>query len=252
MSTNHPDWPAEYGHLPLGVVASTLDEAQRDAGQFPNPTWFTATKQTAPRGRRGRPWIGPEGNFAATLSLPVEDATTAAFRSFIAALALADALSAYVPDPDCLSLKWPNDVLIDGRKVAGILLESLSAQNQIWGVAIGIGVNLAEAPPLSSLEDGAMSPTSLAAASGKVVAPDEFLAELAPAFAKWETVYRTGGFEPIREEWLRRAARLGEVVTARTVRDTFTGTFDTLDDAGQLVLNTPEGRVAVPAADVYF
>lgn len=231
---------------------STLDEAQRQASKFPNPTWFTASRQTAPRGRRGRAWISTEGNFAATLSLPVEDPTKAAFRSFIAALAVADALSAFLPDPSCLALKWPNDVLLDGCKVAGILLESLSTGNQIWGVAIGIGVNLAEAPPLSSLEDGAVAPVSLAGASGTVVTPDGFLAELAPAFAKWETFYRTNGFDTIREAWLGRAARLGEMITARTVRDTFIGTFDTVDDAGQLVLNTPKGRVAVPAADVYF
>lgn len=246
-----PPWPSDYGHLPCGVVDSTLDEARREAGKFPNPTWFTATRQTAARGRRGRTWIAPKGNFGATVSVPIQDATTAAFRSFVAALALAEALDAFL-DADRITLKWPNDVLVDGRKIAGILLESLSAQNRIWGVAIGIGVNLAEAPPLSSLEEGAVSPVSLAAVSGQIVTPDAFLTHLAAAFAHWETTLREQGFPAIRTAWLARAAKLGEVITARTVRDSFTGTFDTVDDAGQLVLKTAEGRISVPAADVYF
>lgn len=236
----------------MGEVGSTLDVAQESAGQYPNPTWFTATRQTVARGRRGRVWIAPEGNFAATLTLPIKEPATAAFRSFIAALALAEAIDVHLKDAERVTLKWPNDVLIDGRKVAGILLESLSAQNRIWGVAIGIGVNLAEAPPLSSLEKGAVMPISLAAASGTLVSPDGFLAHIAPAFAAWESTFQTGGFAPIRTAWLARAARLGEVITARTVRETFIGTFDTIDDAGQLVMKAAEGRIKVPAADVFF
>ncbi|NNE88657.1 MAG: biotin--[acetyl-CoA-carboxylase] ligase [Silicimonas sp.] len=238
--------------MPLGEVSSTLDVAQESAGQYPNPTWFTATRQTAPRGRRGRTWVETEGNFAATLTLPIENPAEAAFRSFIAALAVADALDAFVKTPASVSLKWPNDALLDGRKVAGILLESLSAQNRIWGVAIGIGVNLAAAPPFEAMDEGAVAPVALADIIGQTISPEDFLTQLAPAFAQWEQTFQTNGFTAIRTAWLARAAKLGEVITARTVRDTHTGTFDTVDDAGQLVLNTPQGRITVPAADVYF
>ena len=228
-----------------------MDVARDSAGQYPNPTWFTATRQTAPRGRRGRAWVEPEGNLAATLSLSVSDPSEAAFRSFIAALALAEALDAFI-DRDRITLKWPNDVLLDGRKVAGILLESLSAQNHIWGVAIGIGVNLAATPPSASLENGAVSPISVAEVTGKTISAEDFLIFLAQAFATWEKTFQQSGFAPIRTAWLARAARLGTLITARTVRDTHTGTFDTIDDAGQLVLTTNDGRISVPAADVYF
>ncbi|MEO9826555.1 MAG: biotin--[acetyl-CoA-carboxylase] ligase [Paracoccaceae bacterium] len=251
MSTK-PTWPVGYGHFPCGVVDSTLDEARREAGKFPNPTWFTATRQTAPRGRRGRAWVEPEGNFAATLAIPVANPNEAAFRSFIAALALNDALRAFPGVGDGTALKWPNDVLLNGRKVAGILLESLTVQNRIWGVAIGIGVNLAQAPQNNALEEGAVAPICLADVTSNAVSPEDFLAHLACAFDRWETAFQTGGFTVIRTAWLARAAKLGEVITARTVRDTFTGTFDTIDDAGQLVLKTAEGRITVPAADVYF
>ena len=229
-----------------------MDVARESAGQYPNPTWFTATRQTAPRGRRGRAWIEPEGNFAATLALSVADPSEAAFRSFIAALALAESLDAFVDRTDLIALKWPNDVLLEERKIAGILLESLSAQNRIWGVAIGIGVNLAEVPQRTDLEEGAVPPISLAHVIGKTVSPDDFLLHLAGAFANWETVFHKSGFAAIRTAWLSRAARLGTQITARTVRDTHTGTFDTIDDAGQLVLTTRDGRITIPAADVYF
>ena len=247
-----PTWPAAYGHVPCGVIDSTLDEARREAGKFPNPTWFTATRQTAPRGRRGRAWVEPEGNFAATLSMSVNDPNEAAFRSFVAALALEDALAAFLGQSDETALKWPNDVLLNGRKVAGILLESLTAQNRIWGVAIGIGVNLVQAPHTDALENGAIAPISLSEATGRTISADDFLAHLAFAFDQWESTFQTGGFAAIRTAWLARAARLGEVITARTVRDTYTGTFDTIDDAGQLVLTTSDGRITIPAADVYF
>lgn len=240
-------WPAEYGHLPLGEVTSTLDVARDHAGQYPNPTWFTATRQTAARGRRGRAWVEHEGNFAATLALPIDDPARAAFRSFIAALALHDAINEVSPDAS-LSLKWPNDVLLSGGKVAGILLESLTHQNRIWGVAIGIGVNLAMAPPASSVEPDAVPPTALPTP----VTPTVFLDHLAPAFARWETQFREAGFAPIQQAWLTKAARLGEVITARTTRDSHTGTFETIDESGQLVLRTAKGHLAIPAADVFF
>ena len=244
-------WPVDYGHYPLDEVTSTLDVAREQGGIYPNPTWFTATRQTAARGRRGRSWVEPEGNFAATLSLPIADPNQAAFRSFIAALALHDAMSGLLPTDAGLSLKWPNDVLLNGGKVAGILLETLTHKNRIWGVAIGIGVNLAAAPPASSVEPDAVPPKALADA-GVTVTPDVFLSHLAPAFDKWETTFIQSGFPVIRHAWLNHAARLGETITARTVRDTLTGTFETIDDTGQLVLRTAKGQVQVPAADVFF
>ena len=97
-----------------------------------------------------------------------------------------------------------------------------------------------------------MRPVSLADMTGVTVTPEDFLDALAVAFAKYEEQFTTFGFAPIRTAWLARAARLGEVITARTTRDIFEGTFETVDDSGALVLKTANGRVQIPAGDVFF
>ena len=140
-----PTWPAGVGHFPSVEVTSTLDEARQFAGQYPKPTWFTAQRQTASRGRRGRAWIAPEGNFYGTLSLPCPDPELASLRSFVAALALYNALRALMGQGPTLALKWPNDVYIQTEskvgKAAGILVEGRNKGNASK-VVIGIGVNL--------------------------------------------------------------------------------------------------------------
>ena len=214
--------------------------------------WLTATRQTASRGRRGRAWVAPEGNFYGTLSIPTTSTETASLRSFVAALALHDALHAVIGDGPTLALKWPNDVLVNGGKVAGILLESLTVQNRMWGVAVGIGVNLVAAPDMAQVEDGAVPPVSVKGESGADVTPDLFLAHLAPAFAHYDAQLATYGFGPIRTAWLDKAARLGETITARLPNEDVTGRFDTVDEFGYLVLNTAKGPRRIAAADVFF
>ncbi len=245
-------WPHGYGHLPLAEVGSTLDEAARRLAELQGPTWITATRQTAARGRRGRAWVGPAGNFAATLVLPGIDPGTAALRSFVAALALHEACVGLTGRPDAFALKWPNDVLLNGGKLAGILLESLMQGGRIAGLAIGIGVNLAAVPAPGALEPGALTPVSLAGETGTRVTPQDFLEALAPAYAGWEAQLATYGFAPVRRAWMARAARLGETITARLPAEEVTGIFREVDDAGQLVLHTPDGLRRIAAADVYF
>lgn len=176
----------------------------------------------------------------------------AALRSFVAALALYDACVAVTGRSDGLSLKWPNDVLLNGGKLAGILLESTGMGRELGHLAIGIGVNLSQAPQPDALEEGAVRPVSLLSETGADVMPEDFLTELAANYARYETQFVTYGFEPIRTAWLDRAARLGEVITARTATSETVGTFETVDGNGNLVLNTAKGRAAIPAADVYF
>ena len=153
--------------------------------------------------------------------------------------------------PAALALKWPNDVLLNGGKVAGILLESLAAGDAVW-LAVGIGVNLADAPAPAEVEPGALRPVSLRGETGLCPDPEAVLDLLAPAFDRWDRQLATFGFGPVRTAWLARAARLGEPITARTARDTLTGTFETVDETGALVLRTAAGRVALPAAEVFF
>ncbi len=233
----------------LERVDSTLSEADRVAGTLSSPCWILALEQTAARGRRGRPWSMPKGNFAATYVMqPVEQPEQVALRSFVASLALNDAFVAATGRVESFALKWPNDVLLNGGKVAGILLE----RTGMGHLSIGIGVNLADAPATAEVEPGAVAPVSLQGETGVLLTPESFLNLLAPAYAHWEAQFTTYGFEPIRTAWLARAARLGEVIRARTVSDEWTGTFETVDETGQLVLLTAKSRVAIPAADVFF
>lgn len=238
----------------LAEVDSTNSEAARLAkAGLRQPTWIMARRQTAARGRRGRAWVSPEGNFAATLVFrPAGGPVAAAQRSFVAALALADALSAVCGPSVPLSLKWPNDVLLNGGKVAGILLESLGTGGSVDHLAIGIGVNLAAAPPADLVEPGAVTPVSVAGETGLTVSSDEFLTQLAIAFARREAQMATYGFAPIRTAWLAGAARLGQPITARTGTEAITGTFDGLAEDGSLILTTPQGARTIPAADIYF
>ncbi|AKS46590.1 BirA family transcriptional regulator, biotin operon repressor / biotin-[acetyl-CoA-carboxylase] ligase [Octadecabacter temperatus] len=252
MLTKVPEWPAGVGHQQFLEVSSTLDVARQEAGQFPNATWFTATLQTASRGRRGRSWVAPEGNFYGTLSIPCTNPVIAPLRSFVAALALHDALRGVMGEGPTLALKWPNDVLLNSGKVGGILLESLMVQGQMWGVAVGIGVNLIAAPSIAQVEGGAVYPVSVKGESGEDVTPDAFLKHLAPAFAHWDAQLTSYGFNGIRTAWLDRAARIGETITARLSNEEVTGRFETVDENGYLVLNTPKGTRQIAAGDVFF
>lgn len=212
------------------------------------PAWILALEQTAARGRRGRSWSTPRGNFAGTLIMqrtgtPAE----AALRSFVASLALYDAFVAVTGVPEAFALKWPNDVLLNGGKVAGILLETVGSH-----LVIGIGVNLSHAPRPDEVEARAVTPVSLSGALGKDIPPEVFLDALATAYAQRETQFTTYGFAPVRNAWLAHAARIGEVVTARTMQDETVGVFEDVDTDGCLVLGTTKGRVTIAAADVYF
>lgn len=237
----------------LACVDSTLNEAARIAPDLSGPEWILAHQQTAARGRRGRAWHMPVGNFAATLVLPVAGSPAQnALRSFVTSLALREAFVAATGNEAAFALKWPNDVLLKGGKVAGILLESVGQNAKTPQLVIGIGVNLANAPSSDQVEEGAVRPVSLHGETGVLVSPEAFLELLANAFAHFEDQFQTYGFEPIRTAWLSHAARLGEVIIARTTREELRGTFREVDEAGQLVLETSQGRIAIPAADVFF
>ncbi len=243
-------WPERTDRFIFDELDSTMAEAARIAPDLHRPAWIMARHQTAARGRRGRVWSNPQGHFAATyVYKPEGTAGDAALRSFFAANAVYEALAMKI-DRDRLSLKWPNDVLLDGGKVAGILLESVGTAVALDWLAIGIGVNLVRAP--AGVRDAAFPPIGLEEAGGAPCDQDEFLSLLASNMATEEGLFQRLGFGPIRKNWLRRAARLGEVITARTAREEITGRFETIDEAGQLVLETPKGQVRIPAADVYF
>ncbi len=246
-------WPEGTGRHVLPVTDSTNAHALREAPAMSGPAWFLGLEQTAGRGRRARAWSSPRGNFHGSLLLfPTERPDQVALRSFAAALALRDAFVALTGVPQAFSLKWPNDVLLNGAKVAGILLEATSAGAGVQALAIGIGVNLIAHPDQSVMEEGALPAVSLLSETGIRVTPEAFLDALAPAYAKWEAVFTAQGFAPLREAWLSQAAKIGEHIRARTGKDTFYGVFETIDSQGNLILATATGQMAIPAAEVFF
>ena len=190
-----------------------MDEARRRLPGLTRPTWVLAYEQTSGRGRRGRRWRAPRGHFAATLIFrPLCSPAAAAQRSFLMANALYEALALWVSRAR-LSVKWPNDVLLDDGKVAGILLESAGQGGLVDWLSIGVGVNLGEPPP----DDGnPFKPVSLGRTVGQAVDPEDFLDVLAATYATQEARLAEAGFQPIRRSWLQTAARLGEIITART------------------------------------
>lgn len=245
------NWPEGVARHILERVDSTNAEAFRLAPHLSGPAWILARRQEAGRGRRGRAWSDPEGNFAATLVLrPDGGAAAAAQLSFVAALALYDALRALCGPQLNIALKWPNDVLLNGGKLSGILLESSGAGGQVAALAIGIGVNLVGSP--DTVEPEATRPVSLQGETGQRVTAEELLDALAPAFDHWQRQLRDYGFAPIREAWLARAAKLGEAIIARTGNAQREGRFDGIDETGALILTTAKGREIIPAAEIYF
>jgi BirA family biotin operon repressor/biotin-[acetyl-CoA-carboxylase] ligase len=212
--------------------------------------WLTAGRQTAGRGRRGRAWETGQGtNLAATLLLTTQRTPAEAAQiSFVAALAVADLADAFVP-ASLVTLKWPNDPLIGGRKASGVLIESGPAPGGGLWLAIGVGVNLAEAPA------NAERPATTFAAhmTGPPPKPLEALPVLAEGFERWMEVWDRLGFAAIADAWTRRAHGLGEPCTARLGNETLEGVAEGLDPDGSFRLRLPDGMLRrITAGDVFF
>lgn len=236
----------------LAEVDSTNAEAARRAPDLNAPAWILTHRQTKGRGRRGRPWADPVGNFAAShILFPQEPLQDVALNSFVVSVALFHALNEVAPS-DGYALKWPNDVLLNGAKIAGILLETSGSGTRANWLTIGVGVNLAHAPARDSVERRAVPPSCVQEQLGAAPSAERLLDALARSFAKERQIFADLGFPTVRTRWLRHAAHLGGTITARTMHAEMTGRFEDIDNAGNLILNTPKGRVAITAADVFF
>jgi len=244
------NWPTGVDRLILDEVDNTNDYATGLAREGHGPVWVMARRQLASRGRRGRPWIFEDGNFAASLMMwPQKPVSEFAQMSFVTALGLFEVIKEL--GGEALGLKWPNDVLLGGKKLSGVLLETVAHKGKT-GLVIGVGVNLKHAPNRKSIEERAINPTSFVAATGQTVDPADFLDLLAPRMETWRKTWDKEGFAPIREAWLARAIGLGTKITARLPNADHHGVFEDIDEHGSLVLRSTSGRMVLPAADVYF
>lgn len=250
---------AGYRLAEFDQVGSTNTEAMSRAREGSSePKWFVTTLQTAGRGRRHRPWVAPRGNLCSSV-LEVLDVTppVAATLGFAAALTMEQALQkvsveaslrAAGSDQMKISLKWPNDVLCGGKKLCGILLEAEAMADNRLAVVVGIGTNVIAAP------EGTPTPATSLAALGIQISAEELFVAQSDAWAELRGIWDNGrGFGEIRRLWLERAAGIGERVAIHAGGAPLEGIFETLDDAGCMIVRTDAGRrMPIAAGDVYF
>jgi BirA family biotin operon repressor/biotin-[acetyl-CoA-carboxylase] ligase len=249
MTALAPLLPPGYRLVSCDAVGSTNDEAKRlaRAGAAAG-TIVSARRQTAGRGRRGRTWLSPPGNLYASFVLrSCSPAARAAQLGFVAALAVGDALREVAPGCPRIAYKWPNDVMIGGGKIAGLLLEAESGAGAVvdW-LVLGIGINLVAAPA------GTESPAiSLVAACGTAPPPAAMLERLAARLDARLRQWRIDGFAPIRAAWLADAMSLGRPIRVRLDGGERHGRFRDLDPEGALLLDTEDGPRRIAAGEIF-
>jgi BirA family biotin operon repressor/biotin-[acetyl-CoA-carboxylase] ligase len=237
------------------IGSTNVEAMSRARDGEPGLLWCVTTEQTAGRGRRQRPWIAPRGNLASSILEVMHVAPgVAATLGFAAGLALDAALRQVTLEAAVragaafnFALKWPNDVLAEGKKISGILLE---AEHVPGGLAVvtGMGTNVVAFP------EGTPTPATSLAALGIQVSAEDLFAALSDAWVEFVGIWDQGrGFEQIRQLWLARAAGLGQAVAVVMGGSTIEGIFDTIDDQGCMIIQTPAGkRMPVSAGDVHF
>ena len=241
----------EFRHIELGDVSSTNAECMTwaragDAGRV----WITAARQTGGRGRRGRIWISEPGNLYASLLL-IDPAPWESMASLPLAVTLAvhDAVVALLPgDAERLRIKWPNDLLIDGCKTAGILIETEQLKDGRRAVVIGCGVNIGHKP------EAGLYPATCLSDQGSTATPQELFAHLVvsmdKALADWD---QGRGLSGIRDAWISRAEGIGKPVAVNLPDRQIHGLFEGIDGEGRLMLVLPSGeKQSIAAGDVFF
>jgi BirA family transcriptional regulator, biotin operon repressor / biotin---[acetyl-CoA-carboxylase] ligase len=227
------------------TVGSTNDSAFELAQSGANRTWVVARGQTAGRGRHGRQWQSPPGNlYASLLLVDLIPQSKLPQVSFVAGVALAQAVRQIVPHPSRMRLKWPNDLFLDDGKLAGILIESRSLAGGAHGVVIGFGVNCQTHP-----EHLPYKTADLGEAGADETSAEAVLSVLSAQMVTWLHAFAQG-FDAVRDTWLSLAAGLGEPITVRTAARSFDGIFETIDATGRLVLRDQTGTHTIEAGDV--
>jgi BirA family biotin operon repressor/biotin-[acetyl-CoA-carboxylase] ligase len=221
------------------MLAAAAASASGDCG----PVWIVADQQSAGRGRQGRPWVSPPGNLHSTLLIPAEASPRDLPKlGFVAGIALRRAVLALLPGAD-VRLKWPNDLLLSGAKVAGLLLEALERGA---AVSIGIGVNIALHPADTPY------PATHLKAHGCGVDRDAVLGQLSDTMLDALALFDRGrGFPAVRREWLAGAAHRGRLMSVREGQGARIGRFVDLDEEGRLLLDADGTTHAIAAGDVF-
>lgn len=242
----------DFRHIELGDVASTnLECMERARSGDEGRLWITAVRQTGGRARRGRSWVSEPGNLYSSLLL-IDPAPWAALASLPLAVTVAveAAVSSALPAEaaQTLRIKWPNDLLIGGRKTSGILIEAEQLPDGRRAVVIGCGINVAHRP------EAGLYPTTCLAEQGSAVTPQDMFAQLVVTMDRALRLWDQGrGVAAIRDAWIERAQGIGEPVTVNLPDRQIHGLFDGIDVEGRLMLALPDGsRQTIASGDVFF
>ena len=237
-----------YRHHALDEVDSTNARAlelAKDGAE--SRLWVSAQVQHKGRGSRGRDWVSERGNLYASLLLKLDiKPRLLATMTFAISLAVYECL-AKIADPKLLSLKWPNDVLLEKAKVSGILLESHTICKEAVQI-IGIGINNKHNPPYTNHKATNLHD------NGVEIKPMDLLADLSVEIDKWLNIWQADtDFKEIRQQWLKRASGLGEHILVKLPKSELSGTFEDLDAHGLLVLKTADGKLhKISTADIFL
>lgn len=245
----------DYHLLSYDAVDSTNEEAKRlAAGGGSHGAVIWAKQQTNGRGRMGREWVSPDGNLYVSILLePKCEEEDAGQLSFVAAVAAQEALAPVVPD-SAVTLKWPNDILLDGKKVGGILLESFHAPDSDnshklhkW-LVVGVGINIESYP------DKTLYPaTCLKEAGVEIISAKIVLSRFVYNFITQYDLWRKKGFAPVRKAWLAHAHGVGDKIEVRLPKEQFSGVFTGIDKQGMLQITVAGNKKrTVAAGDVFF
>ena len=230
-------------------IDSTNKEAVRqiDLGAT-SGLWITAVEQTGGRGRGGREWVSKPGNLYCSLIYNSgKDLYSSSQLTFITSLAVRDTVSEFLKNDD-IKCKWPNDVLVKGKKISGVLLETYSkGVTDPNFIIIGIGINISHHPDLALYEA-----THINHYSKGIFSHFEVFNILVQKMAFWIDKWQADGFAKIRNHWLENSKGLGEMITVRTANEEFIGRFIDLDSDGALKLEMDNEIKLIHSGDVFF
>lgn len=241
--------PDGFDHQAFLSIDSTNKEAKRkiEAGAK-SGLWISADEQTAGRGRGGREWISKPGNLYCSLIYNVgKDLKTAAQLSFVTSLAVRETVAGLLKGAD-VKCKWPNDVMVEGKKICGILLEThtgTGAQSNF--IIIGIGINIEHHPDLTLYQASHINEQT-----DNNYSPDAVFNRLIQSMARWLDTWQKEGFLTVRAEWLNHSIGLGETITVRMAAEELVGRFVDLDSGGALKLDINGEMKLIHSGDIFF
>ena len=233
------------------MLDSTNSEAKRLSAAGQSEIWLLALKQTDGRGRRGKKWLSGDNDFTASLlTYPTISEEHFSLISYVAGIALYESVVQIGVSKNDLTLKWPNDLLLNRKKIGGILLERAYTTLNKKPLVVGFGLNLVFFPTPNNLENDALPAESLKNCGFNILEPLDFLRILMRSYSKWNNVFNVVGFSGLRQAFLERTFSVGQKIKVKTINNASYGSFSGITNNGSLMLQTSNGMEFITAGDV--